>query len=408
MTIIEFYDKTSIENIAGALLCKPERMILIGDKRKKLERCQTLYQRILSGRGIETEISYLLANRNNLQNIVEVLTHVVEAYENCIFDLTGGDELYLVAVGIIMNTFPDKVQCHRFNFNNETLIDCDSDGVVCAKGSFDISVEENVNIYGGEIVTAPENGIHTYSWKFTDDFVQDVEIVWDICRKNARLWNAQIGTLGAACNLFGTCDHLNISFDKELAVSAFKQQNIKFVCVEWILRELEKHGLIYSLVLQDTISFTFKNEQIKRCLTVAGQVLELVVAIKMRALRDKDGEPLYHDIRVGVVIDWDSADEDDAYRTINEIDVFAMKGSIPIFISCKNGNFDANELYKLNTVAEQFGGKYAKKILVATELDKLGDKVGYLRTRMEDMRIRCIEDADEMSDKEFEKILKSL
>ena len=35
MTIIEFYDKAAIENIAGALLCDPDRVILVGHNKKK-------------------------------------------------------------------------------------------------------------------------------------------------------------------------------------------------------------------------------------------------------------------------------------------------------------------------------------------------------------------------------------
>jgi hypothetical protein len=41
-------DKVSIENVAGALLCEPEQVILIGDKRKRLERAQSLYQSVLA------------------------------------------------------------------------------------------------------------------------------------------------------------------------------------------------------------------------------------------------------------------------------------------------------------------------------------------------------------------------
>lgn len=50
----------------------------------------------------------------------------------------------------------------------------------------------------------------------------------------------------------------------------------------------------------------------------------------------------------------------------NEMDVLATAGAIPVFISCKNGSVDSDELYKLNTVAQRFGGIYAKKILVMT------------------------------------------
>ena len=53
-----------------------------------------------------------------------------------------------------------------------------------------------------------------------------------------------------------------------------------------------------------------------------------------------------------------------------------MRGVIPVFVSCKNGAVDSNELYKLNTVADRFGSIYAKKIIAATYLGKMGFRKG--------------------------------
>ena len=199
MTIIEFFDKTSIENISGALLCEPEQVILVGDRRKQLERARNLYQNILEKNNIATEVSYRSVNKNNLQDIIAVLEKITVDYENCVFDVTGGEELYLVAVGAIMEKYKGRVQCHRINLRNGTLIDCDADGNVCGSKSFDISIEENINIYDGEIVTDGQREIFTYPWEFNADFENDIDSMWDICRKNTRLWNAHIGTLGAIC-----------------------------------------------------------------------------------------------------------------------------------------------------------------------------------------------------------------
>ncbi|MBQ3004644.1 MAG: hypothetical protein IJD88_01815 [Clostridia bacterium] len=67
----------------------------------------------------------------------------------------------------------------------------------------------------------------------------------------------------------------------------------------------------------------------------------------------------------GVVIDWDGKLHDEntekVLDTENEIDVLMMHGVIPVFVSCKSSSVDSNELYKLNTIAEKFGGPYAKK-----------------------------------------------
>ena len=279
---------------------------------------------------------------------------------------------------------------------------------MCRTQCFDVSIEENIKIYGGEIVTDPQRELCSYPWDFNPEFTEDIEVMWDICRKNTRLWNTHINTISNACELFPNGDPLTVSYNKEAVAAVLKQKGFKYVCAGWIMQELQKHGLIHSLVMEDTVSFVFKNEQVKQCLTIAGQILELAVANRLRGLQDKDGQPLYHDVRVGVVIDWDMAEDDDVYRTINEIDIIAMKSAIPVFISCKNGQFDANELYKLNSVAEQFGNKYAKKVLVSTELDKLGEKGEYILARMGDMAIRSIDNVDEMTDAELDRVLKSL
>jgi hypothetical protein len=53
---------------------------------------------------------------------------------------------------------------------------------------------------------------------------------------------------------------------------------------------------------------------------------------------------------------------------LNEVDVLSLKGYVLTFISCKSGNMSGQQilhaLYELQTVADKFGGKYAKKILV--------------------------------------------
>jgi hypothetical protein len=46
-------------------------------------------------------------------------------------------------------------------------------------------------------------------------------------------------------------------------------------------------------------------------------------------------------------------------------------------------------------VAERFGGKYARKVLVATALDSLGETGKYIRQRAQDMNIRVVENLGE-------------
>ena len=408
MTIIEFYDKVSLDNIAGAMLCNADRVILVGDHRGKMERSMRIYESILRNRNNNTTLSYMSINRNNLQNIVSVLSQIALSDDECVFDLTGGEDLYLVGIGIVMNKFEGHVQCHRFNFHNNMLYDCDADGNVCSTRPFSISIEETVSMYGGMVVKDENRPLHTYNWDLTDDFYGDIEIMWDICKRDVGLWNLQTAIIGMQCDITHNEDSLEFFASYDLVSSTLSQKRIEYVKFIGFLKELLQHGIISSLNTNNGLYFEFKNQQTKRCLVLPGQILELIIAKKMRALTNKDGTPLYNEVNVGVVIDWDRTDEDNIYRTINEIDIMAMKGAIPIFISCKNGNFDENELYKLSTVSERFGNKYAKKVLIATKLDKFGLRSDYLRARMKDMEIRCIDNITSLTNDQLDATLRSL
>ena len=91
--------------------------------------------------------------------------------------------------------------------------------------------------------------------------------------------------------------------------------------------------------------------------------------------------------------------------TRNEIDVVLMHGVVPLFVSCKNGNIEEEELYKLHTVAERFGGPLARKMLIATELDRKSESADRAFVqRAWDMNVYLVKNAGNMSDGEWRKV----
>ena len=174
-----------------------------------------------------------------------------------------------------------------------------------------------------------------------------------------------------------------------------------------------KYGLLtyFDDENESTVTVSFKNEQVKKCLTKAGQALEMKVFITAKSVLDKENIPVYDDALNGVVIDWDGEFHDeeveDLYDTENEIDVLLMHDIVPVFVSCKNGIVTSDELYKLDAVAERFGGQYAKKVLVATSIDCLGEAGKYLRQRAKDMNIRLVENIQDLDDVELAQKIKS-
>lgn len=395
MTIIEFFDRDSaIENIAGSLLYFPERIVFIGSNSKRMKRSVEDYKAVLDGRGISVDFSFRTVSRNNLAAITEAIENVINENGECGIDLSGGDELYLVAVGMLLEKYKNNVRIHRLNISNNSMNDCDSEGKVCRSIPVQLSVDENIRVYGGRVIYDNEKPNSTFVWDFSEDFVSDIREMWNICKKDVRAWNAQTNVIAKFCN--------DNSDKSELTVSAGIDgaQKKPFVSSE-IFKALENSGIINNLRIGEKLSFEFKNSQIKKCLTKAGQILELIITVTAYESND-DGGRVYNSVGSGVYIDWDGVVQKNSRIDVeNEIDVILMKGVIPVFISCKNGAVDTDELYKLSVVAERFGGKYVRKVLVATQLDDMGYRAEYIRARAKDMDIRLVENVDSMSEKEL-------
>ena len=412
MTYIEFFDKDACENICSCVFNPPDRVILIGNNKKLLEKHTERYSELFRSKGYDIEFRFRSVNKNQIQSILSVLTEIVEEYDDCVFDLTGGDELYLTAVGILFERHRDKnIQMHRVNLRNGVITDCDCDGNTIESNTvMHLSVDEYIRLYGGKIVYESDILEGTYSWNLDDEFLDDFFVMWSICKSDVRLWNAQISVFGDIWKLF--CDKGNILSVKvpvDILEKTIKNLGGSYIRVRSVIKRLKKYRLMTFDENEGMLSLSFKNNQVMHCLTKAGQILELFVYLSTLKATEKNGSKSYDDVLTGIQIDWDgkihtSKNECD---TQNEIDVMMMHGMIPIFVSCKNGAVDMDELYKLNTVAEQFGGSYSKKVLVATALD---DSVQseYFRMRANDMNIRLVENIQNMTEPEINKTLRLL
>lgn len=418
MTIVEFYDKSPIENIASSLLCTPldthtvSRVIFVGNDRDKMEKSIALYREVTERRNLSIDFTCRTVNRNNLSAIVSVLSGIAEEYPDCTFDLTGGEDLILVAVGMVAQKYPG-IQLHRFNVRNGKLIDCDADGETMDVGSDLLTIDENIRIHGGRVIYCNEDPDGTYVWDFNDDdFRRDIDAMWEICRRNPGIWNAQINTLDKISVMLGEKNTYEpaLSIGKSTARQTMASQGDKFVLRMDVLKQLEAAGLLTSLRETDEeLSIEFKNYPVKRALTQAGTILELYVTMTAAGLYEPNGFPVYDDVLNGVYIDWDGELHPDSASDVgNEIDVILMKGMLPVFISCKNGYVDTDELYKLSAVADRFGRGYVKKVLIVSDLEKMGAAGDYIRARADDMGIRVIKNAAELTPAEMARKLRNL
>lgn len=406
MTYIEFFDKTDIENVATCLVHVPDKVLFLSDNTKRVKKRMACYREVFAARGQNIEFEAKAVSKSKLDEAVRALTQIVNDYDDCVFDITGGEELLLLALGIVLAQNPDKnIQVHKVSVQNNKVYDYDRDSTTAQPAEPTLTVAENVRIYGGRVVLDNPGAPQTNRWDMNEEFRQDLVYMWDLCKRDIRLWNAQIGTFTAIEAVGQASEDGRTTVASQAAIKKYLgNRGYIYIKAADLVAPLMELGLITALddSGEETVTISYKNAQVKKCLTRGGLLLEMKVFMTMLDVQDDEGKPIYQDALNGVVIDWDGEFHDssveDERDTQNEVDIMAMHDILPVFISCKTGVFTAEELYKLNTVAQRFGGDYAKKVLVSMALDSLGDAGKYLRQRAEDMGIQIIENIQNMDE----------
>ena len=392
MTIVESFERAPLNNILSALESHAEKIIYLGDL-VHMKRHVVIYKKLLKAKGIETELVLKDTSLLCLDEILSILTVIVESEPSVVFDITGGDDLVLLAFGIIYERYRSSkdIKLQRFDIPSE---------------DYPLNVKELISLYGGIVI--PEEPQPSVV-----NAMEIVDKIWDFARENSSKWNRTSSFL-KELEKKGNQSHEELQFHLNFTKAKHKMENytFKFVEVSALLRKFESADLISDLMIgQDCISYRYKNDFVMRCLDKAGDALELKCYFEALSLQ-KNGKPYFNDCYVSVNIDWDGIIhplEDNWKDTTNEIDLILMRGVTPIFISCKNGKIGEEELYKLNTVANRFGGKYAKKVLIATKLEREtpNAKKSYMQ-RAKDMNIQVVPYAGQLTKEAWRDMFLSL
>ena len=409
--LIEFFDKSPLENLISSLIIKPEKIIFLGANHKQMERKRDTYQRFLALKNIDAEIIFRGIKKNDLEKISRVIEDIAENNVECVVDLTGGEELALVALGMAVNKLKERrFTFHCVSINSQKVIEFFNDNQQETYEDIFLTVEETVLLNGGAMVRLgdTDDDFGSVSWDFNDEFVSDVEMLWELCKSNCVRWNIIVRELSN----YITGESLTVNATGLADPAKHKRLVPPWTWGVSMLRKIQNTGVICRLQQTgDGFQFAFKNEMIMKIFEKAGTILELKTYLLIKQIKETSEKNYYDDVEHSVCIDWDGVvHECDAEikDTRNEIDVVAMKGLIPYFISCKNGMIEDEELYKLSTVAERFGGSYARKALVATYVGKSQEGMESFRQRAKDMQITLIEGVHEITDEAFCKKLKNL
>lgn len=363
MTIVEFFDREMLENIVGTLMLHPKHVVLFGNNKQEMTTFQKRMLKILTKKKIATTIEVVEVDTKNYSAIIRVLNQLIHTYPDCVFDLTGGEPMILVAMGAV--SAQRGIPLHAITPENcvvKTILHGKQEQKKTQHVA--LTVYESVMLYGGTISSGfPEpkkSSSHLYN-----ELNRDITALWYILRKNCGNWNIAVDTISSWANsVESKGSALTFTVPQDFFLDSNRNSH-KALCTNTMLKQLTEKKIIIPQGTDGNSCYAFKNNQMRYALSRSGTVLELYTLLCILSTRRDDGTPLITDTISGAVIDWTRAkDKHDDVK--NEIDVLATSGVIPVFISCKNGSVNSDELYKLNTVAERFGGKYARKILVMT------------------------------------------
>ncbi|MBE7043896.1 MAG: hypothetical protein E7397_00055 [Ruminococcaceae bacterium] len=390
-TLIELFDSEQLENLIAGLHFLPQKIVFVGFKNLMRPKKQELMEQIFSEHGA-ISVEYEYVSRNDFAQIVGRFNEIIDRNEDCCFDLTGGKDVVIAAMGAV--AAQRNIPIIRYDVKKGSLIrvkDCEcleEDEIPY------LTLEETFHLNGGSIVS----GGPGFSWNLNADFSKDIDTIWSICSRNCTAWNRHAIAMAG----------ISGRFDMDESFSVCADLRDRPILPDWdIMRELVNAGLLLNYQKRGgSVSFCYKNEQVFHALTKSGNALEVYTYLIAKELWE---EGHFHDVKNGVMADWDGVIQtrySTKKETRNEIDLMMMRGIIPIFASCKNGEVHKEALYELQTVARRFGGKYARKMLLATNLGPNELACEFIRQRAVDMKICVIEGINKMSRDAFKSALK--
>ena len=379
---IEFFDAEPIENVMTSLNFKIDKTIYFGyddvmEKQKKsTERFLKKYC------GVKEVVFHALSDRN-LSSVIKTMEKVIEqekAQKNQIFfDITGGEDLLLVAFGMLAERY--HAPLHRYEIETQKLIELNAEDVTPISRSAKeekvaLTLDGFIELRGGVINYHLQKDVKNL---YEPEFAKDIEKLWEISSKYGEKWNLFADFLRRCCL---PDQEMGVDITGKEVLAALQKIN-RFRSVRElgrILKDCAQGGMLENFEhTKERLRFQYKNSKIKELLWDAGSILEMHTFMEERIGAD--------DCRVGVHLDWDGVIYNHSGKdTLNEIDVLSLRGVIPTFISCKNGSVNQMALYELQTVAEKFGGKYAKKVLAAPQ--GLNDSHS-LRAKEMGIELRC-------------------
>lgn len=372
-TLIELYDERPIENVLASEVFRPEQTVFLCPAEIAQDKgLQSKLRAYFVRKGLTGEPVFLESSLYNSGKLLKQLRRVSEEYADCAVDITGGTDASLFACGFFcaetdIPVFTYSRKRNRFfEIHNAPF----ADGLPC---SLQHTVEDCFLMAGGALRTGRvDNAI-------LDGYMAFYDLFFELYLRYRSQWTKIVNYIQAVSQ---TAKGQRIPLEIEAAYTARGDRGQRIDAPEKCLRDLEAMGFLRDVqISRSGVSFSFRDLQVRTWLRDIGSVLELYV---YKAFRDA---ALFNDVRTSAVVDWEGENRQDSVT--NEIDVMAMQGILPLFISCKTCDVDTDALNELAILRDRFGGNGAKAAIVTTQTCR-----SITRHRASELGIRVIDRND--------------
>ena len=350
-TLIELYDERAIENVLAADMFRPQRIVYlcpteVAQSRERQEQIGDFFRY----RGWNPELIFLEASLYKVDRILRQLLAISEKYPDCAMDVTGGSDAELFAAGL----FAAKANVRVFTYSRRKNRFYNISGAEFAENlPCDIlySVKDFFLMAGGTLLPGRvDNGI-------LREYLDDIDPFFDCFLQYRRDWNNIITYMQRVSP--SECGQVP-SMQVQGNYTVKGERGGRISAKEDVLQAFERIDFLRDLdiVSGEKVSFRFRDAYTRAWLRDVGSVLELYV---YKACLDAG---IFNDIISSAVVRWDEVLGHAS--VINEIDVMATRGVVPLFISCKVSDIKTEALNELAILRDRFGGKGAKAAIVST------------------------------------------
>ena len=301
-------------------------------------------------RGWNPELIFLEASLYKVDRILRQLLAISEKYPDCAMDVTGGSDAELFAAGL----FAAKANVRVFTYSRRKNRFYNISGAEFAENlpcDTQYSVKDFFLMAGGTLLPGRvDNGI-------LKKYLGDIDPFFDCFLRYRRDWNQIITYMQRVSpSEYGQIPPMRVQGNYTVK----GERGGRISAKEDALQSFQSIGFLRDLdiVTGEKVSFRFRDEHTRAWLRDVGSGLELYV---YKACLDAG---IFNDIISSAVVRWDEVLGHGS--VINEIDVMASRGVVPLFISCKVSDIKTEALNELAILRDRFGGKGAKAAIVST------------------------------------------